>query len=50
LGYIAEWSFTGVLRPGDEKRLTHVNFAFALGTEGRGSNLPNIWKMKKSSR
>ena len=34
--YIAEHSFKG-LREGDAQRLTHVNFAFALVKDGKGS-------------
>ena len=35
-GYISVNGFKG-LRPGDEKRLTHVNFAFAVVKDGLGS-------------
>ena len=35
-GYISENRFSG-LRLGDEKRLTHVNFAFAVVKDGNGS-------------
>jgi len=35
-GYISERVFTG-LRPGDAERLTHINFAFALVKDGKGS-------------
>ena len=35
-GYIADWGFKG-LRPGDEKRMTHVNIAFALVKDGKCS-------------
>ena len=34
--YIAEEKFSA-LRPGDAERLTHVNFAFALVENGKGS-------------
>jgi len=46
-GYIAEGEFKG-LRPGDEKILTHVNFAFAVVKEGRAS--VDHWKNSEKVR
>ena len=45
--YINEFSFKG-LRPGDAERLTHVNFAFAVVKNGRGS--VDHWKNSATVR